>query len=258
MGRSPCDGDGRCRRACHRRSGLGCYERGPCLCCRRWQSGEDSIHARCEPGRLGPEMLVTGSAEFGQGYGHDSHTDHPRRAPIRVLHLTSLEKTNYFLNNLVDYCDRRGGRIHRSYADRRRGVRYGTEKTWSICVLSGLCPATQSCPRFSSPNRDYSQAWRGHSPHASFRSYADRGDCGQVAGKGGSTNPASFRRALQNREPPQTMDISPAGALLQFDGRPSSLLLPRKCNAFSCSARRSTHRRFRSYPTDRIFVGSSR
>ena len=29
------------------------------------------------------------------------------RYPIRVLHLTSLKKNNYFLNNLVDYCDRR-------------------------------------------------------------------------------------------------------------------------------------------------------
>jgi glycosyltransferase involved in cell wall biosynthesis len=29
------------------------------------------------------------------------------RYPIRVLHVTSLEKANYYLENLVDYCDRR-------------------------------------------------------------------------------------------------------------------------------------------------------
>jgi glycosyltransferase involved in cell wall biosynthesis len=52
-------------------------------------------------------MLVTGSAELLKDTAHDPHTEGQRRSPIRVLHLTSIEKTNYFLNNLVDYCDRR-------------------------------------------------------------------------------------------------------------------------------------------------------
>jgi glycosyltransferase involved in cell wall biosynthesis len=52
-------------------------------------------------------MLVTGSAELLKDTAHDQHTEGQRRSPIRVLHLTSIEKTNYFLNNLVDYCDRR-------------------------------------------------------------------------------------------------------------------------------------------------------
>jgi glycosyltransferase involved in cell wall biosynthesis len=50
---------------------------------------------------------VTGSAELLKNTAHDPHTEGQRRTPIRVLHLTSIEKTNYFLNNLVDYCDRR-------------------------------------------------------------------------------------------------------------------------------------------------------
>jgi glycosyltransferase involved in cell wall biosynthesis len=48
---------------------------------------------------------VTNSAELLKETKY-SHTEH-RRAPIRVLHLTSIEKANYFLNNLVDYCDPR-------------------------------------------------------------------------------------------------------------------------------------------------------
>jgi len=51
-------------------------------------------------------MLVTGFAELLKGNTH-AHTEGEYRNPIRVLHLTSIEKTNYFLNNLVDYCDRR-------------------------------------------------------------------------------------------------------------------------------------------------------
>jgi glycosyltransferase involved in cell wall biosynthesis len=50
---------------------------------------------------------VTGSAELLKDTTHAPHTEDPRRFPIRVLHFTSIEKTNYFLNNLVDYCDRR-------------------------------------------------------------------------------------------------------------------------------------------------------
>jgi len=52
-------------------------------------------------------MLVTGSAELFQGAVPSPHTEDQRPDPIQVLHLTSLEKANYFLNNLVDYCDRR-------------------------------------------------------------------------------------------------------------------------------------------------------
>jgi len=50
---------------------------------------------------------VTGSVELLKDTTHDPHTENPRRFPIRVLHFTSIEKTNYFLNNLVDYSDRR-------------------------------------------------------------------------------------------------------------------------------------------------------
>jgi len=50
---------------------------------------------------------VTGSAELLKDTAHAPHTEGQHRNPIRVLHLTSIEKTNYFLNNLVDYCDRR-------------------------------------------------------------------------------------------------------------------------------------------------------
>jgi len=52
-------------------------------------------------------MLVTGSAELFNYTAHDPQTEGQHRYPIRVLHLTSIEKTNYFLNNLVDYCNRR-------------------------------------------------------------------------------------------------------------------------------------------------------
>jgi glycosyltransferase involved in cell wall biosynthesis len=51
-------------------------------------------------------MLVTDSTELLKDSTHPP-TEHPRQLPIRVLHFTALEKTNYFLNNLVDYCDRR-------------------------------------------------------------------------------------------------------------------------------------------------------
>lgn len=50
---------------------------------------------------------MTGSAELLKDTAHAPHTEGQHRNPIRVLHLTSIEKTNYFLNNLVDYCDRR-------------------------------------------------------------------------------------------------------------------------------------------------------
>ena len=50
---------------------------------------------------------MTGSAELLKNTPRDPYTEGPRRSPIRVLHFTSIEKTNYFLNNLVDYCDRR-------------------------------------------------------------------------------------------------------------------------------------------------------
>jgi len=49
---------------------------------------------------------VTGSAELRSSAGHNLHAEAESRYPIRVLQLTSIEKANYFLNNLVDYCDR--------------------------------------------------------------------------------------------------------------------------------------------------------
>src|ERR1700722_4322049 len=55
--------------------------------------------------RLRPETLMTSSAE-PRRTSDDSEAVNPRQHPIQVLHLTSVEKTNYFLNNLVDYCDR--------------------------------------------------------------------------------------------------------------------------------------------------------
>ena len=51
-------------------------------------------------------MLVTGPTKLLKDTTHPP-TEQPRQLPIRVLHFTGLEKTNYFLNNLVDYCDRR-------------------------------------------------------------------------------------------------------------------------------------------------------
>jgi glycosyltransferase involved in cell wall biosynthesis len=51
-------------------------------------------------------MLVTGSTELLKDTTYPG-TEHPGRLPIRVLHVTAIEKTNYFLNSLVDYCDRR-------------------------------------------------------------------------------------------------------------------------------------------------------
>jgi len=51
-------------------------------------------------------MLVTDSKELLKDTRHP-RTEHPRQLPIRVLHFTALERTNYFLNNLVDYGDRR-------------------------------------------------------------------------------------------------------------------------------------------------------
>ena len=47
---------------------------------------------------------MTSSAE-PRRTSDDSEAVNPRQHPIQVLHLTSVEKTNYFLNNLVDYCD---------------------------------------------------------------------------------------------------------------------------------------------------------
>lgn len=49
---------------------------------------------------------MTRSTELLKDTTHPS-TEHPRQLPIRVLHFTAVEKTNYFLNNLVDYCDSR-------------------------------------------------------------------------------------------------------------------------------------------------------
>ena len=50
---------------------------------------------------------MTGSAEIVTEIVPGRHAEDQCRSPTRVLHLTSLEKVNYFLNNLVDYCDRR-------------------------------------------------------------------------------------------------------------------------------------------------------
>ena len=50
---------------------------------------------------------MTGSAELVTDSARVPPTQRLARRPLRVLHLTSLEKKNYFLNNLVDYCDRR-------------------------------------------------------------------------------------------------------------------------------------------------------
>ena len=48
---------------------------------------------------------MTDSAELLKGTADARHIEGECRNPIRVLHLTAIEKTNYFLNNLVDYCD---------------------------------------------------------------------------------------------------------------------------------------------------------
>jgi len=50
---------------------------------------------------------VTSAAEVFRDTPHAPHPEGEPQSPIRVLHLTSVEKKNYFLNNLVDYCDRR-------------------------------------------------------------------------------------------------------------------------------------------------------
>ena len=50
---------------------------------------------------------MTGSAELLKDTAPAPGAEPQARFPIRVLHFTSIEKTNYFLNNLVDCCDRR-------------------------------------------------------------------------------------------------------------------------------------------------------
>jgi len=49
---------------------------------------------------------VTSSAELYKDLNRDLQPESGAQRPIRVLQITSLEKTNYFLNNLVDYSDR--------------------------------------------------------------------------------------------------------------------------------------------------------
>ena len=88
---------------------------------------------------------MTGSTELLKDTTHPS-TEHPRQLPIRVLHFTAVEKTNYFLNNLVDYCDRRAVEFTVVTLTGEGGVRCGTEKAWNICVLSGLCRSDAELP----------------------------------------------------------------------------------------------------------------
>ncbi len=50
---------------------------------------------------------MTSPVELLKDATHDPPGERQRRCSIRVLYLTSIEKTNYVLNNLVDYSDRR-------------------------------------------------------------------------------------------------------------------------------------------------------
>jgi glycosyltransferase involved in cell wall biosynthesis len=51
-------------------------------------------------------MLMIGSAELHEQLLPGRWETTRAGGPIRILHLTSLEKSNYFLNNLVDYSNR--------------------------------------------------------------------------------------------------------------------------------------------------------